>query len=144
MSNYYVGYYMTKRKKRVVWRCVKVVPEEGVQHITIVNNWKAPGNNHVTAISSEIFKYVRIHPNFASRPVSCGKMFPCCFFPSKQGEKTWHTGLKFCLPTPPPPPPHTHTHPTPPLLLPPEKMLNLDTRDMDTLCYTAKELLRFF
>ena len=86
------------------------------------HNWKAPGNNHVTAILSEIFKYARIQPNFASRPVSCEKMFLCCFFPSKQGEKTWLTGLKFCLP--------------------PEKMLN--TRDMDTLCYTTKRLLRFF
>ena len=39
----------------------------------------APGKNHVTAISTEIFKYVRIHPNFASRPVWCEKMFLCCF-----------------------------------------------------------------
>ena len=43
------------------------------------DNWMAPGKNHVTAISTEIFKYVRIHPNFASRPVWCEKMFLCCF-----------------------------------------------------------------
>ena len=39
----------------------------------------APGNNHVSATTSEIFKYVRIHPNFASQPVLCEKMFLCCF-----------------------------------------------------------------
>ena len=54
------------------------------------NNWMAPGNNHVTSISSEIFKYVRIHPNFASRPVSCEKMFLCCSFPSKHGGNLVH------------------------------------------------------
>ena len=32
------------------------------------------------------------------------KDVPVLFFPSKQGEKTWQTGLKFC--PPPPPPPH--------------------------------------
>ena len=48
----------------------------------------APGNNHVTAISSEIFKYVRIHPNFASQPVSCEKMFLCCcFFPQSREKR---------------------------------------------------------
>ena len=26
------------------------------------------------------------------------KDVPVLFFPSKQGEKTWQTGLKFCLP----------------------------------------------
>ena len=44
------------------------------------NNWMAPGENHVTAISTEIFKYVRIPPNFASRPVWFEKMFLCCPF----------------------------------------------------------------
>ena len=44
------------------------------------SNWMAPGKNRVTTISTEIFKYVRIHPNFASRPVWCEKMF-LCFFP---------------------------------------------------------------
>ena len=39
----------------------------------------APGKNHVTAISTEIVRYVRIHPNFTSRPVWCEKMFLCCF-----------------------------------------------------------------
>ena len=39
----------------------------------------APGKNHVTAILTEIIKYVRIHPNFASRPVWFEKMFLCCF-----------------------------------------------------------------
>ena len=42
-------------------------------------NWMALGKNRVTAISTEIFKYVRIHPNFASRPLWCEKMFLCCF-----------------------------------------------------------------
>ena len=67
-----------------------------------------PGKNHVNAISTEIFKYVRIHPNFASRPVWREKMFLCCFFP--KSRKTWQTGLKFSFIPPPPPPPHTHTH----------------------------------
>ena len=43
------------------------------------SNWKAPGNNHVSAISTEIFKYVRIHPNFTSRTVWCEKFFLSCF-----------------------------------------------------------------
>ena len=54
----------------------------------------APGKNHVTAILTEIFKYVRIHPNFASQPVWCEKMFLCCFSLT-----------------------HTHTHPIAPFLL---------------------------
>ena len=42
--------------------------------ITIINNiynniWMAPGENHITAMSTEIFKYVRIHPNFANPTV---------------------------------------------------------------------------
>ena len=45
----------------------------------------ALGNNRVSAISSEI-KYVRIHPNFTSRPVLREKMFLCCFSP-KSREK---------------------------------------------------------
>ena len=32
----------------------------------------APGNNHVTAILSENFKYVRIQPNFARRAIQLG------------------------------------------------------------------------
>ena len=51
------------------------------------DNSKAPGNNHVTAISSVIFKYVRIQPNFASRPVSCEKTFLCCFFPQRREKR---------------------------------------------------------
>ena len=66
------------------------------------DNWMAPGKNHVTAISTEIFKYVRIHPNFTSRPVWCEKMFLCCFSLKAGREKTWQTGLKFSLPTPTP------------------------------------------
>ena len=50
------------------------------------SNWMAPGKNRVTAISTEIFKYVRIHPNFASRPVWFEKIFLCCFF-LKAGRK---------------------------------------------------------
>ena len=64
-------------------------------------NGMAPGNNHVSAISSEIFKYVRIHPNFASWPVWC-EVFLCCF-PLK--PLSWQTGTKVFPPPPPPPPP---------------------------------------
>ena len=46
----------------------------------------APGNNRDSAILSAIFKYVRIHPNFASRPVLREKMFLCCLF-AKSREK---------------------------------------------------------
>ena len=52
-------------------------------HVTY--NWMAPGKNRITAISTEIFKYVRIHPNFASRPVWFEKMFLCFFL--KAGRK---------------------------------------------------------
>ena len=45
----------------------------------LTRNWMAPGKNHVAAISTEIFKYVRIHPNFASGPVWFEKMFLCFF-----------------------------------------------------------------
>ena len=44
-------------------------------------NWIAPGNNHISAIPTEIFKYVKIHPNFGSWPVWCEKMFLCRFYP---------------------------------------------------------------
>ena len=64
----------------------------------------APGNNHVTAISTEIFKYVRIHPNFASRPVWCEKMFLCCFS-LKAGRKDL-TNRPKVLSSHPPSPPH--------------------------------------
>ena len=37
-----------------------------------LSNWMAPGENR------------------GSRPVLCEKMFLCCFFPYKQGEKAWH------------------------------------------------------
>ena len=69
-------------------------------------NWMAPGKNHVTAFSTEIFKYVRIHPNFASRPVWCEKMFLCCFS-LKAGRKDLTNRPKVLSPHPPtPPPPH--------------------------------------
>ena len=68
--------------------------------VWMVRNWMVPGNNRVSAISTEIFKYVRIHPNFASRPVWCEKMFLCCFPPktterrlAKQGQKSTPTPL---------------------------------------------------
>ena len=67
----------------------------------------APGKNHVTAISTEIFKYVRIHSNFASRPVWFEKMFLCCFFPKsmkKRLDKQAWSSLSTPLPHPPPPP----------------------------------------
>ena len=59
------------------------------------------------------------------------KRFSCVVFSCKAGRKDLTNRPKVLSPHPP-------------LLLPPEKMLNLDTRDMDTLCYTAKKLLRFF
>ena len=66
------------------------------------SNWMAPGKNRVTAISSEIFKYVKIHPNFASRPVRCEKMFLCCFS-LKAGRKDLTNRPKVLSPHPPPP-----------------------------------------
>ena len=77
----------------------------------------ALGNNHVSAISSEIFKFVRIHPNFASRPVWCEKMSLCCFY-LKAGRKDL-TNRPKALSHPPPPPP---------LGACPEKVLNLYKR----------------
>ena len=66
----------------------------------------APGNNHVTAISSEIFKYVRIQPNFASWPVLCEKMV-LYFFPKSMEKRLDEQAQKSSptLPLPPPPPP---------------------------------------
>ena len=63
----------------------------------------APGNNHVTSIPGEIFKYVRIQPNFASRPVLCEKLFLCRFFP-KSTEKRLDKQARKSTPTPTPPP----------------------------------------
>ena len=65
----------------------------------------APGKNHVTAISTEIFKYVRIQPNFTSWPVWCEKMFLCCFS-LKAGRKDLTNRPKVLSLPPPPPPPH--------------------------------------
>ena len=62
-------------------------------------NWMALGKNHVTAISTEIFKYVRIHPNFASRPVWCEKMYLCCFS-LKAGRKDLTNRSKVLSPHP--------------------------------------------
>ena len=61
----------------------------------------APGKNRVTVIWTEIFKYVRIHPNFASRPVWCEKMFLSCFFPKTTEKRLDKQAQKF-TPTPPP------------------------------------------
>ena len=66
-----------------------------------MGNWMAPGNNHVTAISTEIFKYVRIHPNFGSRPVWCEKMLLCCFC-LKTTEKRLDKQAQTSTPTHPP------------------------------------------
>ena len=60
----------------------------------------APGNNRLSTISSEIFKYVRIHPNFVSRPVLREKMFLCCF--SLKAERKDLTNRHESLPPPPP------------------------------------------
>ena len=57
---------------------------------------------HATAISTAIFKYVRIHPKLASRPVWCEKMFLCCFF-LKAGRKDLTNRPKVLSSTPPPP-----------------------------------------
>ena len=89
----------------------------------------APGNNRVGAISSEILKYVRIHPNFANRPVWCEKMF-LCYCRLKAGKKDVTNRPKVLSPHPR----KRTTPPHPPLLLPPEKVLNLDIWDMNTLC----------
>ena len=62
----------------------------------------APGSNHVSAILSEVFKYVRIHPNFASRPVLCEKMFLCCF--SLKARRKDLTNRHESQPPPSPPP----------------------------------------
>ena len=74
------------------------------KYSTFVSNWKAPGNNHISAISTEIFKYVRIHPNFTSQPVWCEKMFLSCFS-LKVGRKDLTNRPKVLSPHPPPPPP---------------------------------------
>ena len=79
----------------------------------------APGKNHITAISTEIVKYVRIHPNFTSRPV----WFSCVVFSQKQEERLdKQVRSSLSTTTPPPPPPQ--------LLLSSWKMLNLNTWDM--------------
>ena len=72
----------------------------------------------------------------------CGS---CVVFSLKAGRKDL-ANLKFVKrpkvlspPNRPPPPPPRHTHTHTQLLLPPEKMLNLGTGDMDTLCYMAKK-----
>ena len=57
----------------------------------------------VPYIPSEVCKYFRIHPNSASRPVWCEKMFLCCcFFPPKPPRKDL-TNRHKSLPPPPPP-----------------------------------------
>ena len=52
----------------------------------------------------EIFKYVRIHPNFTSQLVLCKKMFLCCFFP-KTTEKRLGKQAQKSAPLPPQCPP---------------------------------------
>ena len=87
-----------------------------------------PGKNHVTTISTEIFKYVRIHPNFASRPVWCEKMFLCCFS-LKAGRKDLTNRPEVLSPHPPPPPIAP---------FPPEKCFIWIHEIWETPCYTAK------
>ena len=67
--------------------------------ILFINNWMAPDKNRVTAIWTEISKYVRIHPNLASRPVWCEKMFLCCFS-LKAGRKDLTNRPKVLSPHP--------------------------------------------
>ena len=95
----------------------------------------ALGKNHITAILTEIFKYVRIHPNFASRPVWLEKMFLCCFF-LKAGRKylTNRPEVLFQHPQPPPSPP-----PPPNCSFPPEKCWIWIHEIWETPCYTEKK-----
>ena len=66
-------------------------------------NWMVPGKNHFWNFQV----HVRIHPNFASRPVWCEKMFLCCFS-LKAGRKDLTKRSKvLSLQSPPPPPPHS-------------------------------------
>ena len=87
--------------------CLKAATTEGVVTLWKKNlqnrhwkyDWMAPSKNHVTAISTETFKYVRIHPNFASRPVWCEKMF-LCYFSLKAGRKDLTNRPKVLSPHP--------------------------------------------
>ena len=93
---------------KVIKECGAWIPDSNVPKNIIekdLMNWMAPGKNHVTAISTETFKYVRIHPNFASRPVWFEKMFLCCFF-LKTGREDLTTRPEVLFQTPPPPPPN--------------------------------------
>ena len=79
-----------------------------------------PRNRHF-----EIFKYVRIHPNFASRPVWSEKMFLCCFF-LKAGRKDLTNRPEVLSP----PPSNCSFRP--------EKCWIWIHEIWETLCYTAK------
>ena len=67
--------------------------KENLQNRHWKYDWMAP---------TETFKYVRIHPNFASRPVWCEKMF-LCYFSLKAGRKDLTNRPKVLSP---------HPHPT--------------------------------
>ena len=54
------------------------------------------------------FQVCQIHPNFASRPVSCEKMLLCYFFSLKAGRKDLTNRPKVLSSPPPPPPPTPH------------------------------------
>ena len=58
-----------------------------IQQSSNICNWMAPGNNRLSAVSSGIFKYVRIHANFASQPVLREKMFLCCLSPKSREKR---------------------------------------------------------
>ena len=64
----------------------------------------APGNNPFSAISSDIFKYVRIHPNFTRQPVWCEKIFLCCFFFESREKRLHKQAYSSLSPSPPHPP----------------------------------------
>ena len=132
---------------RVQWSLIKMETEKllfrsykpKVLHLCCMSfNWMALGNNHVTAISTEIFKYVRIHPNFGSRPVGFEKMFLCCFS-LKAGRKDLTNRLKVLSPHPPPPPPT----PLPDCSFPPEKCW-IWIHEIWKPRATWQNLLRFF
>ena len=108
------------------WKSCDITDE--LQSFCLTNNWMAPGKNHVTAISTEIFKYVRIHPNFVSRPVWFEKMFLCCFF-LKAGRKDLTNRPEVHFQPPPPPPNYP---------FPPGKCWSWIHEIWETLCYTAK------
>ena len=76
--------------------------------------------SHTSDIKFRIFKYVRIHPNFTSRPESWAKVFTGCFS-LQAGRKDLTHSLTKVLSAP-------HPSLLPPELLSPETVLDLDAQ----------------